>query len=434
MLNEHLVKIMSTFNATNKKSATTVRDQNNVNGGRKRSRIYLKNVECLKEPSRTVRDEHDDNNTNHNNATIRKENYVDQSTGINSAYPKKQKISIKSVNVLREPALLHRDFQIQSNNLIDCSQYNVQDLSTITNNSNDCTDTEIIQDFEYDHLPAMQTDTTTSKRNVQCIMINNNNSINNINNIANSSTTTNVTNNNDAVCSVSLSDKDFNGSKRLEEPATSNHRPKIYVKSVESFNLMPTLELTVPILNNTSYNGIESLPTTSNNNDNNTTALNDTSLGYLSYLIENGNETNATNSNNIIITNTNCPNASTNEEVNVYCNNYHKNIELVPYFNGNNNSYLMDFNLNNSASSTSTTITTTVADSLSDNSKTRIVNELILLPHQSALVMNDMQTLPAENSVSYLLIYFFLLLQIISLCVIFSYLAKASKSNAISRA
>lgn len=120
-------------------------------------KIYLKNVECLREPRREVLEEQqstnvqlndgnyfgfedscptllanvDADNNNVNVAYDRNLTTTDLMPDLNISANKnrpKQKISIKSVDVLREPALLRRDLEIQNLNfLTQCNEHELQD-------------------------------------------------------------------------------------------------------------------------------------------------------------------------------------------------------------------------------------------------------------------------------------------------------------------
>uniref|UniRef100_A0A0A1X552 Zinc finger protein 64 n=1 Tax=Zeugodacus cucurbitae TaxID=28588 RepID=A0A0A1X552_ZEUCU len=149
-----------------------------------RSRIYLKNVECLREPNRDpieqqdniINDsifhfENDECNTLENIGSISMEeqdligmltsgegtfhnkgdNNVDSILNDTftpavesnkSVNPPKQKISIKSVDVLREPALLRRDYEMQSfGDFINvCNDLNLHTPNTNNNEISNCDD------------------------------------------------------------------------------------------------------------------------------------------------------------------------------------------------------------------------------------------------------------------------------------------------------
>ncbi|XP_075160516.1 uncharacterized protein LOC142233464 [Haematobia irritans] len=147
----------------------------------RKSRIYLKNVECLREPNRQPIEQTENHLTtaisNNNN------NVVDLNQNLK---PPKQKISIKSVDVLREPALLRKGFEIEN---VSYSSYN--------------TDNQIGQ---------LNTSSSTPVS---------------YNNISNANTR----------CSdgMAMSNVESSSSELIEK----SRKPKIYVKSVESFNLMP---------------------------------------------------------------------------------------------------------------------------------------------------------------------------------------------------
>ncbi|XP_073836784.1 uncharacterized protein [Musca autumnalis] len=141
----------------------------------RKSRIYLKNVECLREPNRQPIEQTENqlfvNNTNNNNSNRQQ----------NIKAPK-QKISIKSVDVLREPALLRR------NSHLDNTNYNLFASGDDTNNKE--TDLNTIDSGSYN-----------DNENAMAPINRNNNNENN--------------------------------------DSGKSRKPKIYVKSVESFNLMP---------------------------------------------------------------------------------------------------------------------------------------------------------------------------------------------------
>ncbi|XP_023294105.2 putative uncharacterized protein DDB_G0277255 [Lucilia cuprina] len=162
----------------------------------RKSRIYLKNVECLREPNRQPMEQ-----TDNQLAGPPTTNHTQQPT------KPKQKISIKSVDVLREPALLRRDYEIQNSNINNYLNFNTDLLNNtldllagsplnLGNNTNSSS---------YDYPQTM--DNTLNKSNINnndCSLVNTNTNTNNV-------------------------------ATATEKP----RRPKIYVKSVESFNLMP---------------------------------------------------------------------------------------------------------------------------------------------------------------------------------------------------
>ncbi|XP_067643605.1 uncharacterized protein [Eurosta solidaginis] len=143
-----------------KSSDVGVPNENSVNGTQRRSRIYLKNVECLREPHRDPIEqqdnliteslfqfENDDCNTlvNIGSISMEDQDFIGMLTSDETTFPNnnksnntvdnivnetitasieldkpptsvqpKQKISIKSVDVLCEPALIRRDYEMQT--------------------------------------------------------------------------------------------------------------------------------------------------------------------------------------------------------------------------------------------------------------------------------------------------------------------------------
>ncbi|XP_054732711.1 uncharacterized protein LOC129240758 isoform X1 [Anastrepha obliqua] len=156
---------------TTDEASPTEISMNGMNGTQRRSRIYLKNVECLREPHRDpieqqdnlITDslfhfENDDCNTlvNIGSISMEEQDLIGMLTNSEPTYhnksgnsdtermspavdenksrnPPKQKISIKSVDVLREPALVRRDYEMQSfDDFINvCSDLNLH----VANNS-----------------------------------------------------------------------------------------------------------------------------------------------------------------------------------------------------------------------------------------------------------------------------------------------------------
>lgn len=143
----------------------------------RKSRIYLKNVECLREPNRQPIEQTENqlfgncSNNNSSNASLQQ----------NHKAPK-QKISIKSVDVLREPALLRRDYGMDNTN------YSI---------------------FSADNTDNQQHGETVSNATDPASFNGNQSDM------------------------ISMSRNQSNGD------CDKTRKPKIYVKSVESFNLMP---------------------------------------------------------------------------------------------------------------------------------------------------------------------------------------------------
>ncbi|XP_036337502.1 general transcriptional corepressor trfA [Rhagoletis pomonella] len=181
-------------NATNNvnNSDEIIPNVNSMNGTQRRSRIYLKNVECLREPHRDPIEQqdnlisdslfhfdNDDSNTLANIGSISMEdqdiigiltsgeqNLHSKSNNIdnvaneaitapvevnNPVNPPKQKISIKSVDVLREPALMRRDYEMQAfddfNNI--CSVLNLHDAGNICEENDGEADDNDVQYSNY---------------------------------------------------------------------------------------------------------------------------------------------------------------------------------------------------------------------------------------------------------------------------------------------
>ena len=238
----------------------------------RKSRIYLKNVECLREPNRQpmeqTENQLEENNTHHN-IEPKKSN------------ASKQKISIKSVDVLREPALLRRDYEMQNSNFLN---FNTDLLSS----SMDLLNTPInlnSNSTSFDYSPHMDS-----------VLTNNNNLNNN-----NESSLTNVS------------------SAPCPESNDKARKPKIYVKSVESFNnLMP-----LDTLHNNNNNGF---PNDHSNLCNNNQVY-DTNVVHLQYLFDSNTTANNLNSNANFINNHNdmdtfqLINTSTNQNNNYILDN-----------------------------------------------------------------------------------------------------------------
>ncbi|XP_065361126.1 putative uncharacterized protein DDB_G0277255 [Calliphora vicina] len=240
----------------------------------RKSRIYLKNVDCLREPNRQPM-EQTDNQLTGNTST----NHTQEPTKTNAP---KQKISIKSVDVLREPALLRRDYAMQNTNINNFLNFNTDLLtSSMDLNTNNT--------YEY----TQNLDNTINSTNI----INNNNN-----------------NNND--CSL----VNTNNSNGVSEVVEKPRRPKIYVKSVESFNLMP----------------LDSLH--SNSNNNNTGFLNDhgslcsntqvydSTMVHLPYMFDSNSSGNNLNSNANFINN----------------HNDMDTFQFINTSNPNNNNYILE--------------------------------------------------------------------------------------------
>ncbi|XP_014099188.3 uncharacterized protein [Bactrocera oleae] len=165
--------------STVKGSDIEVSSDTSIKGTTRRSRIYLKNVECLREPNRDpieqqdnlINDslfhfENDECNSLENIGSIsmeeqdligmltngeplfhnKSDNNIDNivnetivpNVEINKpANPPKQKISIKSVDVLREPALARRDYEMQSfgDFISVCNDLNLHVPNNINNNN-----------------------------------------------------------------------------------------------------------------------------------------------------------------------------------------------------------------------------------------------------------------------------------------------------------
>ena len=238
----------------------------------RKSRIYLKNVECLREPNRQpmeqTENQLEENNTHHN-IEPKKSN------------ASKQKISIKSVDVLREPALLRRDYEMQNSNFLN---FNTDLLSS----SMDLLNTPInlnSNSTSFDYSPHIDS------------VLNNNNNLNN----NNESSLTNVS------------------SAPCPESNDKARKPKIYVKSVESFNnLMP-----LDTLHNNNNNGF---PNDHSNLCNNNQVY-DTNVVHLQYLFDSNTTANNLNSNANFINNHNdmdtfqLINTSTNQNNNYILDN-----------------------------------------------------------------------------------------------------------------
>ncbi|XP_011204673.2 probable serine/threonine-protein kinase ndrD [Bactrocera dorsalis] len=164
-----------------KTSDIEVSNDASIKGTQRRSRIYLKNVECLREPNRDpieqqdnlINDslfhfENDECNalenigsismeeqdligmlTNgeplfHNKSDNNIDNIVNETIAATvetnkTVNPPKQKISIKSVDVLREPALARRDYELQSfgDFISVCNDLNLHVPNNSNNNNNE---------------------------------------------------------------------------------------------------------------------------------------------------------------------------------------------------------------------------------------------------------------------------------------------------------
>uniref|UniRef100_A0A1I8Q143 C2H2-type domain-containing protein n=1 Tax=Stomoxys calcitrans TaxID=35570 RepID=A0A1I8Q143_STOCA len=175
-----------------KVSKATNESDENVEPPRK-SRIYLKNVECLREPNRQPIEQTENqlsgNGNNKNNHGTENRNFK----------PPKQKISIKSVDVLREPALLRRDYELGS---VNFNSYN-------GSGSNHLTPLDISNRTHEAYNPSRK----SSLQHNTC------------NNVGSDNSKT----------SMAISNSVSSQKQTTEKP----RKPKIYVKSVESFNLMP---------------------------------------------------------------------------------------------------------------------------------------------------------------------------------------------------
>lgn len=189
LLLKSLAKLNS--NVTQDTSKERIEDHTNVDQPPRKSRIYLKNVECLREPNRQPIEQTENqlsgNNKNNNNSSeVQNQNFK----------PPKQKISIKSVDVLREPALLMRDYEREN---VHFSFY-IGDSNEITT------------------LNIPVTPNTYGEFNP-----------------SGDGMLVNTTNKSDHQKNIVDDNVDCNAADVLEKP----RKPKIYVKSVESFNLMP---------------------------------------------------------------------------------------------------------------------------------------------------------------------------------------------------
>lgn len=212
----------------------------------RKSRIYLKNVECLREPNRQPMEQTD--NQLKDSSTLQN---LQQPTKTN---PPKQKISIKSVDVLREPALLRRDYELQNNNINNFLNFNTD----LLNNSLDLITTPI---------------TLNSNTNTFDFNTNLENSLNKTN-LNNNTLETNLVNN-------------HNPSSVTVEPEKPR-RPKIYVKSVESFNLMP-----LDSMHSNNNSGFLN----DHNNSCNTNQVYDTNMVHLPYIFDTNSSSNNLNNN-----------------------------------------------------------------------------------------------------------------------------------------
>ncbi|KAL9905212.1 uncharacterized protein ACN2A1_005184 isoform 1-T1 [Glossina fuscipes fuscipes] len=246
-------------------SSQSLRSQQAPHETQRKSRIYLKNVECLREPNRQPIEQ----NPICENNTERIDNQVTK-----NANPPKQKISIKSVDVLREPALLRRDYEMQNgfNNFA-------------TTNSDNQIDLNVASQFNYDQP------------------------------------TEPIENDCKAVGESSNENLDHVGGG--EEPMQKSRKPKIYVKSVESFNLMPSSSL--PPISTSNYL-----------NENHTLAGNsqiyDSNLVHLPFLYDNNSvNNNLNNGSNSFLNNQN--DSDNFQFLNNTSHNGNKN---------NNNNYLLD--------------------------------------------------------------------------------------------
>lgn len=391
MLDDHLTKFMDALNIkTNQCAKKATEKQNSISNDaiklssndniRKRSGIYLKNFECLKEPRKAILNCDDKNNMNDiddkNCANKTSENELLDGTlpkrpfTIISTFPKQQKISIKNVNALREPALLQQDNQIQSNIFTESNQYSAQDKSdlSVSKNASNFIGTNRVQpNFDYKRLPNIITSAScSSKQTAESI-----------------------------IYSKTLLNKELNNIENFDDAITSTHKPKIYLKTGKNFNLTPTSVLDTPILDNNVHNNKKILPLTTNTPD--------ASLGYLSCLLEsNANESmNCATVNNSLLTNNNgSSNATENGEINVYVNSCHNGVGGLPIINGANTTYLLNttaFNSTNADGCTTTTVTTTSTDCLQEN-KTCNSSELILIPRSSTPVVNTTQVLCVNNN------------------------------------
>uniref|UniRef100_A0A1A9X339 C2H2-type domain-containing protein n=1 Tax=Glossina brevipalpis TaxID=37001 RepID=A0A1A9X339_9MUSC len=232
----------------------------------RKSRIYLKNVECLREPNRQPIEQ------NHNQICESNTERIDNQM-VKNANPPKQKISIKSVDVLREPALLRRDYEMQNG------------FNTFTpNNNDDQINLNVVPQFNYSQ-PA-----ESIENDCKTVSDNNNESLDHV-----------------------------GGGK---EPMQKSRKPKIYVKSVESFNLMPSSSLPIS--------------TTNYLNENHALAGNsqiyDTNLVHLPFLYDNNSvNNNLSNGSNSFLNN---PNDSDNFQ---FLNNTSHSGNK-----SNNNNYLLD--------------------------------------------------------------------------------------------
>lgn len=241
----------------------------------RKSRIYLKNVECLREPNRQPMEQ--------------TENQLEENNSHHAVEPKKpnaskQKISIKSVDVLREPALLRRDYELQNSSVNSFLSFNTDLLSS----SMDLLNTPMNlnnSSSNFDYCPHIDN------------VLNTNNTLNN----NNESTLTNPSN---STC---------------PESSDKSRKPKIYVKSVESFNNLMPLDT---LHSNNNNNGFP------NDHDNlcNNNQVYDSNVAHIQYLFDS-----TTTSNNL----TNNAN---------FINN-HSDVDTFQLLNtsGNqNNNYILD--------------------------------------------------------------------------------------------
>lgn len=239
----------------------------------RKSRIYLKNVECLREPNRQPMEQRENQ--------LNESNYSNSETTMRSNAPK-QKISIKSVDVLREPALLRRDYEIQNSNLKNLLNFNTDMINTNMDIINNPIGLNVSTGFEYGQ--------------------NLDPSLNNTNNLNNNDT--GVVNSNFA-----------NGN--TDETPEKARRPKIYVKSVESFNLMP---LDTIHSNNTGFLNDHS-------NLCNNSQLYDANMVHLPFMFDSNTSNNNLNNNNN----------------NNYINN-HNDMDTFQFItnSSHNNNYILD--------------------------------------------------------------------------------------------
>lgn len=238
----------------------------------RKSRIYLKNVDCLREPNRQPIEQTDNqlNDSNANHSVVPQKNST------------KQKISIKSVDVLREPALLRRNYEIPNANLNNFLNFNTDLLNnTLNSNSSDS--------FEY----TGTLENTVKKTNVggdESSHVNNTNS--------------------------------HNGDIEIGQ---KTRRPKIYVKSVESFNLMPLNSLQTT--NTTAYS------INNQNSSSNKTPAFDSNAVHLPYLFDSNSNVTNLNTNNSFI-------------------NSHNEIDTFQFMSNTNSNFIIDNTLYSGNSAT----------------------------------------------------------------------------------